>query len=137
MEKQEKAFTAWLNHLLTPQPLLDAAPEDGCGDPGLAARRLEARTRGLIWHLYCTDPSVINVMTLLEQRIDKGFLRLKDEVGRSSGSGAGHLPGPEHQTSRCTEDASGIHSSMTAPVSMLSMSYWNCLTVSGKCLRRT
>jgi hypothetical protein len=44
-------------------------------------RRLEARVRGQIWHLYCADAGLIDVMTRLEARIDKGFLRLKDEVG--------------------------------------------------------
>ncbi len=74
MEKQEKAFTTWLNSMLTPQPM---EAED---DPGLAAQRLEARVRGQIWHLYCADADIIDVVTRLEQRVDKGFLRLRDEV---------------------------------------------------------
>ena len=76
-EKQEKAFQVWLNALLTPQA---AAPED---DGGLAAKRLHARVRGQIWHMYCSDQGVIGVMTRLETRVDEGFLRMKDEV-RSS-----------------------------------------------------
>ena len=76
-EKQEKAFQIWLNALLAPQA---AAPED---DGGLAAKRLYARARGQIWHMYCSDPAVIGVMTRLETRVDEGFLRMKDEVGYS------------------------------------------------------
>lgn len=83
LEKQEKAFQIWLNALLAPQA---AAPED---DGGLAAKRLYARARGQIWHMYCTDPAVIGVMTRLETRVDEGFLRMKDEVGYS------HRPGFE------------------------------------------
>ncbi len=74
LEKQEKAFQIWLNVLLTPQAV---APED---DGGLAAKRLYARVRGQIWHMYCSDPGVIGVMTRLEKRVDEGFLRMKDEV---------------------------------------------------------
>ncbi len=73
LEKQEKAFQIWLNALLTPQ----AAPDD---DGGLLARRLYARLRGRIWQMYCSDPGVIGVMTLLEKRVDEGFLRMKAEV---------------------------------------------------------
>ena len=76
-EKQEKAFQIWLNALLTPQA---AAPED---DGGLAAKRLHARVRGQIWHMYCSDPGVLGIMTRLEKRVDEGFLRMKDEVGQS------------------------------------------------------
>ena len=74
LEKQEKAFQIWLNALLTPQA---AAPED---DGGLVAKRLCARVRGQIWHMYCSDPGVIGVMTRLEKRVDEGFLRMKAEV---------------------------------------------------------
>ena len=74
LEKQEKAFQIWLNALLTPQA---AAPED---DGGLVAKRLHARVRGQIWHMYCSDPGVIGVMTRLEKRVDEGFLRMKAEV---------------------------------------------------------
>ena len=74
LEKQEKAFQVWLNALLTPQA---AAPAD---DGGLAARRLYARVRGQMWHMYCSDPGIIGVMTLLEKRVDEGFLRMKAEV---------------------------------------------------------
>lgn len=74
LEKQEKAFQIWLNALLTPQA---AAPED---DGGLAAKRLYARVQGQIWHMYCSDPGVIGVMTRLEKRVDEGFLRMKAEV---------------------------------------------------------
>lgn len=74
LEKQEKAFRIWLNALLAPQT---PAPED---EGGLAAKRLFARVRGQIWHMYCSDPGVIGVMMHLEKRVDEGFLRMKDEV---------------------------------------------------------
>jgi hypothetical protein len=77
LEKQEKAFQIWLNALLAPQT---PAPED---DGGLAAKRLFARVRGQTWHIYCSDPGVIGVMTHLEKRVDEGFLRMKDEVSWS------------------------------------------------------
>ena len=85
-EKQEKAFQIWLNALLAPQA---AAPED---DGGLAAKRLYARTRGQIWHMYCSDPGIIVVMTRLETRVDEGFLRMKDEVGCIYGIGSERAP---------------------------------------------
>ncbi|KAK9905711.1 hypothetical protein WJX75_004975 [Coccomyxa subellipsoidea] len=76
LEKQEKAFGVWLNAALAPPP--PGGPEGG-DDGGLAAKRLEARVRGALWHLYCGDPELIHVMTRVEKRIDEGFLRLKSE----------------------------------------------------------
>lgn len=67
----------WLNAALAPPP--PGGPEGG-DDGGLAAKRLEARVRGALWHLYCGDPELIHVMTRVEKRIDEGFLRLKPEV---------------------------------------------------------
>ena len=92
LEKQEKAFQIWLNALLTPQA---AAPED---DGGLLAKRLYARVRGQIWHMYCSDPGVIGVMTRLEKRVDEGFLRMKAEVSLS-------WPSTSGPSIRCMQDA--------------------------------
>jgi hypothetical protein len=74
MEKQEKAFKAWANSVLEPLDghLLNA--------DSLADKRMAARVRALLWKLYSEDEGVISVMVRLEQRIDGGHLRLKNEV---------------------------------------------------------
>ena len=77
MEKQEKACTVWLNSLL--QPAADATFGDN-----LATKRLAAKLRALLWKLYSEDEGVISVMLRLEKRIDDGFLRLREEVKRST-----------------------------------------------------
>jgi len=78
LEKQEKAFGVWLNAALAPPP--PGGRDSSGGDGGLAAKRLEARVRGALWHLYCGDATVLEVVTRLEKRVDEGFLRLKPEV---------------------------------------------------------
>jgi hypothetical protein len=74
MEKQEKAFKVWANSVLEPLDghLLNA--------DSLADKRMAARVRALLWKLYSEDEGVISVMVRLEQRIDGGHLRLKNEV---------------------------------------------------------
>ena len=76
MEKQEAAFAAWLNCLLVPAK----SGEEGPTGQALAARRLAAKVRGLLWHLYSADKQVISIMLKVEKHIDAGQLRLKDEV---------------------------------------------------------
>lgn len=74
MEKQERAFTIWLNAVL--QPTDEVLGEDD----SLAAKRVAAQVRGLLWRLYSEDDGVVSVMLRLEQRIDSGFIRMKEEV---------------------------------------------------------
>lgn len=76
VEKQEAAFTAWLNSVLVPA----SSAEEGAASQALAARRLAAKVRGLLWHLYSADSDVISTMLKVEKHIDAGQLRLKDEV---------------------------------------------------------
>lgn len=76
MEKQEAAFAAWLNSVLVPA----SSAEEGAASQALAARRLTAKVRGLLWHLYSADSDVISTMLKVEKHIDAGQLRLKDEV---------------------------------------------------------
>ena len=76
MEKQEAAFSAWLNSVLVPAK----ASEEGLASQALAARCLAAKVRGLLWHLYSADTDVIASMLKVEKHIDAGQLRLKDEV---------------------------------------------------------
>lgn len=75
MQKQERSFTNWLNSLLSPSP----ATEIGA-DASLQAKRVAAQMKGLVWHLYTGNSEVATVMLKLEQRIDSGLLRFKDEV---------------------------------------------------------
>ncbi|KAA6419435.1 MAG: abnormal spindle-like microcephaly-associated protein [Trebouxia sp. A1-2] len=75
IEKQEGAFLAWLNSVLVPAK----ATEEGPAGQALAARRLAAKVRGLLWHLYSADTDVIASMLKVEKHIDAGQLRLKDE----------------------------------------------------------
>ena len=78
MEKQEAAFSAWLNSILVPAK----TDEEGPDSQALAARRVAARVRGLLWHLYSADKEVITSMLKVEKHIDAGQLRLKDEVSQ-------------------------------------------------------
>ncbi|DBB17480.1 TPA: hypothetical protein ACH3X3_014500 [Trebouxia sp. C0006] len=75
IEKQEAAFSAWLNSVLVPAK----ATEEGLASQALAACRLAAKVRGLLWHLYSADTDVIASMLKVEKHIDAGQLRLKDE----------------------------------------------------------
>ena len=84
IDKQEAAFKAWLNAVLMAAPVDSEAGEGGgAATPaprGLASRRLVARLRGLLWQLYSQDQELIAVMLKVEQRIDGGQLKLRDEV---------------------------------------------------------
>ena len=44
---------------------------------------MTAQVRAALWRLYSKDEGVISVMLRLEKRIDDGFLRLREEVGKS------------------------------------------------------
>lgn len=76
IEKQEAAFAAWLNCVLVPAK----SAEGEATSLALAARRLTAKARGLLWHLYSADKEVISAMMKVEKHIEAGQLRLKDEV---------------------------------------------------------
>lgn len=78
MQKQERSFTSWLNSLLSPS----SATEVGA-DASLQAKRVAAQMKGRVWHLYTENSDVATVMLKLEQRIDSGLLRFKDEVHTS------------------------------------------------------
>ena len=56
------------------------AAEEGPVGQALASRRLAAKVRGLLWHLYSTDDELISTMLKVEKHIDAGQLRLKNEV---------------------------------------------------------
>ncbi|GAB4814747.1 hypothetical protein N2152v2_001793 [Parachlorella kessleri] len=76
MDKQETAFKAWLNTILLP------ATSDQQGDGGqaaLASRRLTAKMRGLLWRIYQRDEQFRDVMLRVEQRVEGGHLRIRDE----------------------------------------------------------
>jgi abnormal spindle-like microcephaly-associated protein len=75
VQREEAALQAWLNSLLAPV-------KDGivAQQAALAGRRLTARMRGLLWHLYSRDAELTAVMMRVEARIDSGHLRIRDEV---------------------------------------------------------
>ncbi len=75
MDKQETAFTVWANSILQPDEEQVVLASD------LASKRLGARVRALLWRLYSEDEGVITVMLRLEQRINEGLLRTRNEVG--------------------------------------------------------
>ena len=79
MQREEAALQAWLNSLLAPV-------KDGvvAQQAALAGRRLTARMRGLLWHLYSRDAELAAVMMRVEARIDSGHLRIRDEVCTTS-----------------------------------------------------
>jgi hypothetical protein len=76
VEKQEAPFTAWLNSVLVP-PGLDPTGE---GLRALSSRRMTARVRGLLWGLYSQDAELRGTMKKVEQRIEEGKIRIKEEV---------------------------------------------------------
>ena len=75
MDKQETAFTVWANSILQPDEEQVVLASD------LASKRLGARVRALLWRLYSDNEGVITVMLRLEQRINEGLLRTRNEVG--------------------------------------------------------
>jgi len=74
-QREEAALQAWLNSLLAPV-------RDGvmAQQAALAGRRVTARMRGLLWHLYSRDAELATAMMRVEGRIDSGHLRIRDEV---------------------------------------------------------
>ena len=80
MDKQEKAFTIWANSVLKLEDERVVIAID------LASKRLGARVRALLWRLYSEDEGVITVMLRLEQRINEGLLRTRNEVSSFSDS---------------------------------------------------
>jgi len=80
MQKQDKAFSSWLNFLLAPGSH-DACPDGD--DPAAAAltnRRLAARIQGALVACYRRDEDLRDVMMRVEARVDQGQLRLRDEA---------------------------------------------------------
>jgi hypothetical protein len=86
MQKQERAFTAWLNaRLAPPKPPAEAAEAQA-----LASKRAAARVRGILWRMYSADASTIGVMMRVEAKIDAGHIRMREEVwGRPDAARAG------------------------------------------------
>ena len=75
LQREEAALQAWLNSLLAPV-------KDGvvAQQSAMAGRRVTARIRGLLWHLYSRDAELAAAMMRIEARIDAGHLRIRDEV---------------------------------------------------------
>ncbi|KAI8475158.1 MAG: hypothetical protein J3K34DRAFT_517600 [Monoraphidium minutum] len=84
MQKQDKAFTSWLNHLLAPgaQDGAPAGAAGAAGDDGAAGalndRRLAACMQGALVTCYRRDEGLRDAMMRVEARVDQGQLRLKD-----------------------------------------------------------
>lgn len=79
MDRQEAAFTAWLNATLAPPDLSGASSV-------LHQRRLGARITTLLWTLYQQDAELQEAMVKVEARINGGFLGVQPEVrGRARG----------------------------------------------------
>jgi hypothetical protein len=81
MQKQDRAFTGWLNHMLRPYTpdYLRAAMEDE-SSAALTDLRLLARAQGLLLSFYRSSESLRDVMLRVEARIDEGRLQMRDEV---------------------------------------------------------
>ena len=75
LQREEAALQAWLNSLLAPVKDSVVAQQ-----AALAGRRVTARMRGLLWHLYSRDPLLAATMMRVEARIDANHLRIRDEV---------------------------------------------------------
>ncbi|GAQ78615.1 Microtubule-associated protein [Klebsormidium nitens] len=85
MEKQMRAYTAWLNHLLA-EPLPFLGGGEGVRVAGLQDRRLslgqlgrmraEERVRQRIWYAYARDERTVGAMIKVEKHIDAGHLRM-------------------------------------------------------------
>ncbi|KAK3262946.1 hypothetical protein CYMTET_28226, partial [Cymbomonas tetramitiformis] len=69
MDKQEMAFTRWINHLL-PAPQKEHVPS--CA----YYKRLEVRARGVLQRLYVADKSLIAAMLKVERAVDERRLML-------------------------------------------------------------
>ncbi|GBF95503.1 hypothetical protein Rsub_07853 [Raphidocelis subcapitata] len=75
MQKQDKAFSAWLNHLLVPSD-----DEGACAPAALTDRRLAASVRGALVSCYRRDAGLRDAVMRVEARVDSGQLRLRDEA---------------------------------------------------------
>jgi hypothetical protein len=76
MEKQERAYVAWLNHWLTTEGEQLCAEGEQAGT--LAARRLVATMRGSIWQQCRNSPELADVIYKIEKRVDEGRMRFRD-----------------------------------------------------------
>ncbi len=86
MQKQDKAFSAWLNHMLlpfTPDALRSTMEDEH--SVALTDLRLMARVQGVLVAAYRTDAELHDVMMRVEARVDEGKLKMKDEVGEREG----------------------------------------------------
>ncbi|WIA17340.1 hypothetical protein OEZ85_014203 [Tetradesmus obliquus] len=81
MNKQDRAFTGWLNHLLLPfTPEYLRAASEGDTSAALSDLRLAARVKGAMLACYRNDQEVHDTMVKVENCIDAGKLRMKPEV---------------------------------------------------------
>lgn len=77
MQKQETAYTAWLNHILVPQ-----STGDECQDASEEALSLKwkiAQLKGVLVRTCRTDGVLKIAMGKVEAHIDKGHMRLHGE----------------------------------------------------------
>lgn len=73
MDRQEAAFTAWLNGVLAP-------PEATHAFNNARQRRLAARVTSWLWTLYQQDRELQESMVKVEARINGGYFTIKPEV---------------------------------------------------------
>jgi hypothetical protein len=85
MEKQERAYVAWLNHWLSTEGEQPCTDNDQAGT--LAARRLMATMRGTIWQQCRNSEELADVIYKIEKRIDEGRLKFRDVRRWFSGCG--------------------------------------------------
>jgi hypothetical protein len=102
MQKQERCFTTWLNSLLSPMPATDVG-----ADASLQAKRVAAQMKGLVWHLYTGNSEVAEIMLKIEQRVDAGLLRMKDEVCAFDGKTTALVPNGKE--SACSKSSHKKH----------------------------
>lgn len=72
IEKKQRAYQAWLSHVLSPKSSADAA--------SLNSKRLFAKVRGCVAKVYHKDPSVQSAMLKVEASIQNGRLKLLTDV---------------------------------------------------------
>eukprot|EP00878_Enallax_costatus_P034413 GHUV01038150.1.p1 GENE.GHUV01038150.1~~GHUV01038150.1.p1 ORF type:complete len:929 (+),score=331.02 GHUV01038150.1:1045-3831(+) len=81
MNKQDRAFTGWLNHLLLPYtPEYLRAASEGDTSAALSDLRLAAQVQGAMLSCYRNDEGLRETMMKVESAIDAGKLRMKPEV---------------------------------------------------------
>lgn len=69
-ERQERAFTSWVNHLIVPEELA------GTRTFSRTERGMRARVTGMLGALYRRDPGVREALMRVEELVDKGQLAL-------------------------------------------------------------